>query len=373
MTATDRAFIRVFDELPERADLAPHVLFAARGVQMSKTIAAADALAGPGAGLAARRSPEPEQRRMTSAAIEATGMTSRSRSSPRQDRESRSTYLPSAFRNLVGIDETEASPVGPRFAVFDKAELADKQTDELDAHALDRKTTPMPGHEAGGIAEFRPALEVDALRWPAVVTRLISQNAQELGILGDALRQSIDKEQRVIALQSASRGAGCTTVALASARLMASQGYSVGIVDADLHRPGLATAVGLVIEEGWESTLFSEAPISEAVIRSLSDGIAIVPLATPYQEQLSRTALPSRAAAAFHVLAENFDVVLLDSGCSTELLASLDTRTGQPAAADACVLVYAFDPHAHAADLPQLDLSLPLIGVVENLAVTGAA
>jgi Mrp family chromosome partitioning ATPase len=376
MTATDRAFIRVFDQDADRAELAPHVLFAARGVQMSKTIAIADALAEQrqGGSRGARRSLAPVDARQDAAAIDAARPTAPPRPPQKQDRRSRSTYLPSAYRNLVGIDDSHAVSEGPRIVAFEEPGASDDRADANGPRTLDRSPVSDAVSAAPASYEFRPALEVDALRWPPVVDLLLDRHAQQLAILGDALQRCMGNEQRVIVFQSTSRGAGCTTIALALARLLVGEGNSVAIVDAAFRQPGLAAATGLVIDEGWERSLVTPAPIAESVIQSLQDAVAIVPLGTPRDHTLGGAASPDRVAAALRELGKNFDAVLVDTGCTAEWFTSASARTSPLAvAADACVVVYRFDPHSRADAYPQVDLPLPLVGVVENLAFTGAA
>jgi Mrp family chromosome partitioning ATPase len=374
MTATDRAFIRVFDQDADQADLAPHVLFAARGVQMSKTIAAADAMSEQRQGGGSRRSTATEPARAKPSAMDATSSTARPRPPQKQDRPSRSTYLPSAYRNLVGVDDAHSASDCPRIVAFEDPHTGDRRADTEGPHTLDRSLVADAMSAAPALQAFRAALEVDALRWPPVVELLMDQHARELAVLGDAFKRCMDNGQRVIVIQSTSRGAGCTTVALALARLLAGEGYSVAIVDAEFRQPGLAVASGLVVDEGWERALASQSPIAESVIQSLQDALAVVPLVPLREEVLAGAEFPERVAAALRELAENFDVVLVDAGCTAEWFASARTRTSPlAAAADACVLVCAFDPRSGGGEWPRFDLSLPLVGVVENLALTGAA
>ena len=202
----------------------------------------------------------------------------------------------------------------------------------------------------------------------------IDRHADDLAVLGDAIKRCMGNGHRVIVLQSTSRGAGCTTVAMAVARLLAGEGNSIALVDAAFRQPGLAAAAGLVIDEGWERTLAAQVPIAESVIQSLQDAIAIVPLLPLREELLAAAVWPDRVAAALRELAENFDIVLVDAGCTAEWFASAGARTSPLAtAADACVLVCAVDPRSGEGEWPQVDLSLPLVGVVENLALAGAA
>lgn len=380
MTATDRAFIRVFDHRAEMADLAPHVLFAARGVQTSTPVAATDVPAEQRGhyGGDARQQPAPRRQagdaatapRKEATTSRATVTTGRPRPPQEPPPNDQSTYLPSALRNRVDVDNPRTIPDGPPAVAADDGPAPDTRSSDQRLSVVAPEAVP----PAEASQEFRAALEVDALRWPSVVDRLLCQHDRELGILCDGLRNAMHSEQRLIAFQSTRRSAGCTTVALATARLLASEGISVAVVDAEFDRPGLAAAVGLAIEDGWERTLLAGAPLSESVIQSLADRISIVPLARPCRGSDSGAALADGAAPVLRTLAAHFDIVLVDAGD-----ASAPAATGRPAenrvsaATDACVLVQAHDPRTIAADEPQVDLSCPLIGVVENLATMAGA
>jgi hypothetical protein len=81
-----------------------------------------------------------------------------------------------------------------------------------------------------------------------------------------------------------------------------------------------------------------------------------------------------RITAALHALRGHFDVVIVDagsSGCFTGL--NRPPRRAGFALPDACVLVYAQDGRSADGDLPHVDVCIPLIGVVENLATAAAA
>jgi hypothetical protein len=113
--------------------------------------------------------------------------------------------------------------------------------------------------------------------------------------------------------------------------------------------------------------------VAEAVIRSLSDKLAIVPLAPLSADQLASPALAGRVASAMSDLAGHFDIVLVDVGCPAEFALAAGATNPLTAAANACVLVHAYEPHPDGNDVPAVDLTLPLIAVVENLARGSAA
>lgn len=272
------------------------------------------------------------------------------------------TYLPSSYRNLVDVEVPYAS-LGTGSEVH-------RQHRSFTSETARRPTADEPD-ESPGLPELRPALEVDALRWPQIVPQLLEECGEGLGALGEALDAARQRGELVIVFHSTARRAGCTTMTLATARLLAKQGRSVAVVDAEFLRPHLATAVGLSLADGWERNLFSDTALAEFVVRSLEDGVVIVPLAAPLgREQTTDPRLIDRVASAWRLLAAHYDVVLIDGGCPDaygELEVALNGLFAE--AADACVVVCpaAHENSGNPAPSP-LDGKLPIVGIVENSA-----
>lgn len=369
MTATDRAFIRLFDHTAGSEDFAPHVVFAAGGMQLAEYAGVAVAEASEGRD--ERHAPMTGDATSTAApakATRATGAEAPAKQRPAQ--RNPSTYLPSAFRNLVGLE------VGPRDTAVSVSNLRGPTAARNGAESFERRPLDEVVQEPRPNERFSAALEVDALRWPAVVERLNHECPEELEILRSTLLQAIQRDERVITFQSTHRGAGSTTLALASGRLLAAEGHEVVVVDADFLKPGLASAVGLAIDEGWEKALVNGAALAETMIRSLGDGITIVPLAKPLDERwFAGETLGDQVVSDLNVLREYFDVVLVDSGSSGYF-----ARPGQgqwrrgDTTLDAYILVHSNGQEiAGSRDAPPLESRLPLIGIVENLVTTTAA
>ena len=117
---------------------------------------------------------------------------------------------------------------------------------------------------------------------------------------------------RTIALTSALPNEGKTTAAIGLARIVAMSGVSVVLVDADMRRPSIASALGLRPAVGLQQVLEGEARLDEALIRDSDSPLTILPMV--------RAGLGGAAAlggSGFDALIEDlkarFDVVIFDA------------------------------------------------------------
>lgn len=365
MTATDQAFIRIFDTDPEFVQAAPHVSFAARGVQLNETFEPATTFDGKRDLEGRPKNPgvaECPQNSEATVRPEATGAPRiRAEESPSVEHgHLPTTYLPSAYRNFAPANDSEEGRQP-------QPSLSSRRADA----SCDTRRRPISDvvREEPPLRDFRPALEVDAIRWPRMVTQMLKQCGGELGGLGSALETAGRRGMQVILFRSMDRKIGCTTMVLASARLLAERGRSLAVVDAEFLRPSLAATVGLSLEKGWEASLLSGAPLAESVVRSLKDGISIVPLAAPIVRQQVADAISiDQVASVLRLLAGHFELVLVDAGALegppdvVKPLQDLFATT-----ADACVLVTGDEATAvNRATTSEVNLQLPIVGVVEN-------
>jgi Mrp family chromosome partitioning ATPase len=162
-------------------------------------------------------------------------------------------------------------------------------------------------------ARFRPGLEVDEFRWSAVSHALVSSSQTRWQSAVNALLAADDAGCSLIGVGAAARGAGATTIAGCLARLLVAAGKSVALVDGDFATAGLARSLGLAADIGWEDVLAGRAPLADAVIHSLGDGLAVLPLVqggVPAAEKLDGI----HASITAGVLRYHYDVVLFDLG-----------------------------------------------------------
>lgn len=117
---------------------------------------------------------------------------------------------------------------------------------------------------------------------------------------------------RTIAMTSALPNEGKTTAAIGLARIVAMNGVSVVLVDADMRRPSVANALGLRPTVGLQQVLEGEATLEEALLSDVDSPLTILPML--------RAGLSGSAAlndGSFDTLIDDlktlFDVVIFDA------------------------------------------------------------
>lgn len=162
-------------------------------------------------------------------------------------------------------------------------------------------------------ARFRPALEVDTFRWSAVCDALIFKHRARWRPVVEALLAADEAGCSLIGVGGATRQSGATTVVACLARLLAEAGKTVALVDGDFANAALGRSLGLGAEIGWEDVLAGRVPLADAVIHSLDDRIAVLPLTQgglPAAEKLDSI----HASITAGVLRYHYDIVLFDVG-----------------------------------------------------------
>ncbi|HEX6961640.1 MAG TPA: hypothetical protein VF175_07215 [Lacipirellula sp.] len=219
-------------------------------------------------------------------------------------------------------------------------------------------------------ARFKPALEVDAFRWPAVCERLLHGCRDRLQPALLSLLAADEAGRSLIGIASPARGAGCTTLVMCLARLLVEAGKTVAIVDGNFAAPGLARGLGLAVQSGWEDVLSGRLPLAEGVVHSLADQITLLPLATGGAAAAER--LDSiHASVTAGVLRYHYDVVLFDLGAVEDpAQGAAARRLVQQCRLDGIVLAASHD-HALAVHPQRLMQAAPelasiCLGVVEN-------
>ena len=160
---------------------------------------------------------------------------------------------------------------------------------------------------------FRPALEVDAVRWPDVVDILVQRHAARFDAARDVLHAAHQSGRTLIGVAGAASAIGCTTTTLCLARLLIDDGLSVALVDAHFVAAGLARTLGMAVDVGWEDVLAGRLPLAEAAVHSLGDRLALLPLVqggVAAAEKLESI----HASVTAGVLRYHYDLVLFDLG-----------------------------------------------------------
>ncbi|HWC90892.1 MAG TPA: hypothetical protein VG433_14580, partial [Pirellulales bacterium] len=161
-------------------------------------------------------------------------------------------------------------------------------------------------------AVVRPLLEVDRFLWPADCDALCASSHAVIDAFAARLRAGAAEGRRRVALIAAQPSAGRTTVALSLARRAAMQGGNWVVVDADLAKPELAARLGIVPQLGWSQVIAGQQELAEVMIASVEDRLAIVPLDCSLE--LEQVAANYRVPAMFEMLADAYDLVLVDAG-----------------------------------------------------------
>jgi Mrp family chromosome partitioning ATPase len=158
----------------------------------------------------------------------------------------------------------------------------------------------------------RALLEIDRADWPAAASDLLSRASRQWDQFIDRIIEGTTQGHKTIAIASADRGDGRTTVALALAKHAAGRGLRLVAVDADLENPALARSCGVRAHTGWDDLAASELPLGEALISAIEDGVTLLPWRGP-AAALADLGGSLRVAGIFGTLREHYDLVVLDT------------------------------------------------------------
>ncbi len=179
---------------------------------------------------------------------------------------------------------------------------------------------------------------------------------------------NVDSHPRIIAVTSSIPAEGKTTVAINLASTLAEAGFKVCLVDADLRRPTIATALGLVGPVGLTSVLINRVELSEA-LQSAGRNLSVL-TSGPVPPNPSEVLGSSYVRELIRSLLDDFDYVVVD----TAPLLAVSDGAEVAALADGALLIARYkvttDVHIRrsVAILRQLD-AVPL-GVVLNRLAT---
>lgn len=220
------------------------------------------------------------------------------------------------------------------------------------------------------IQDFNSVWEVDELYWPEVSDELFKQQERSFNKVAAYLSDACRGGLSVLAVTSAVRGEGRTTVASCIARCAAKRGLKVVLVDGDLEHPSLADSLNLEIARGWSNALQENIPLEEVAVHSIEDQLTLIPLATTEPSQ-DFSSTDSRIQNMLKRLTESFDLVVLDVP-QVNSVGSRMIGTGISPGIDAALLV----ADCRIEDSQRIDtalrrlknLGIQSIGIVENFA-----
>jgi len=121
----------------------------------------------------------------------------------------------------------------------------------------------------------------------------------------------LDKPLKVVQVTSPSQGEGKTTVIANLAVALAQGGDRVAVVCCDLRRPRVQDRFGVELTPGLTDVLVGDATLANA-LRRYDANVLILPAGTPPPNP-SELLSSNKAAAVIKALAEEFDIVLVDT------------------------------------------------------------
>ena len=121
----------------------------------------------------------------------------------------------------------------------------------------------------------------------------------------------LDTPIQVIQVTSALQGEGKTTTVANLAEALAQGGERVAIVCCDLRRPAIHLHFGQSLTPGFTDVLLRDAPLATAM-RQLNERLFLLPAGSPPPNP-SELLSSRRASAVIQALAQEFDVVIIDS------------------------------------------------------------
>jgi capsular exopolysaccharide synthesis family protein len=121
----------------------------------------------------------------------------------------------------------------------------------------------------------------------------------------------VDNPPRIIAVTSAVPGEGKTTTAINLAAALAEAGARVCLVEADLRRPSIAKALGLVGDVGFTTVVIGKAPV-ETVLQNAGRNLAVL-TSGPIPPNPSELLISQHARHVIAELSRNVDFTIIDT------------------------------------------------------------
>jgi len=218
------------------------------------------------------------------------------------------------FRTYDGV---ETDPYSPH---WEFSPHVDSTSDALPKEQPPAERRPLSSFAAPADSKsdsFHPMYEVDAFRWPSVTEMVLNEHRQHLEPVLERLQTAKQEGKTLVGLAGIRPGVGCTSIALCLARLLAEEGNSLAVVDANFSSGDLARSLGMEFSVGWEDVLAGKVPLAESAVYSLADRISVLPLKGPQND--ARESLASiQSSVIAGVLRYHYDLVLFDLGVPTE-------------------------------------------------------
>jgi Mrp family chromosome partitioning ATPase len=206
----------------------------------------------------------------------------------------------SYFQEKIAALENKKSPP-------EQSEMGEKRNPAEKINVSETRSAP-------AIRLFQPMLQVEHFAWPKVCGKLETAASAELDRILETLTAAQLRGQKVFALAGCRSGEGATSLLLATARRLATQGMKAALIEADWSQPQLARRLGLLPQYGWEDVLLGRLPLEEVLIESIAERLVILPVREPFRASDMPAEAASRLAETWNSLRHHFDIVLVDPG-----------------------------------------------------------
>lgn len=251
---------------------------------------------------------------------------------------SRSGQANGPRRSMSPSSERVEMTIAP---VFEPETETETETNQVEPAASEiAKTAPsLPAVNTQTIEEpLHAAYEAERFAWPETALALLDAARSEWRELADDLAAGAKRGRKTILVLSTERGAGCSTVTIALAKLLAESSLSVALVDGDFSRPALGDQLGIAAPNGWDDALRGVDSLSEAMIESAADHLSLAPLREAIQD-LGAFEFEPVLSRSLQTLRENFDLVFIDGGPLPRVAGQLVADPWHGGAIDAAILV----------------------------------
>lgn len=175
------------------------------------------------------------------------------------------------------------------------------------------------------IPTYVAAWDVEDFRWPSVTNRMIISGGKAIDQLARSVFSLTSPEQQRVAITGLGRGEGTSSIAISLARWSAACGKKVLLVDADIASPTLSSDIGLAPNLSWINAVSQSLPPAEVIVRSQKTDLCVMPMS----KMVSRVTWPRFIFDSLGELIDNvrnhFDLVILDMGPASQLLAELSS------------------------------------------------
>ena len=158
------------------------------------------------------------------------------------------------------------------------------------------------------------AWDVEAFRWSQVSDDILTHAGPVMDQLTHYSLDILTGTENRVAVAGLKRGQGTSTIAASVARWAVAHGKRVLLVDADLGNPQMSRSVGLSPNVSWLNLIREDLIPSEAIIRSKSTGVCIMPLAAVVTPQSWPGHIYDRLGGLLDQVRHGFDLILMDVG-----------------------------------------------------------